>query len=120
MLDILSEIMDRDRGDILMIAIQSPVLTRGIRDIMVQSRLLDQDAGQEEAQAGADIVEHLTDAGGGDPLPRGEPGSGHGGRGRGDHDAGDPVEDGAQVIQHRQPRVRDAWEHEEHAANSSA
>ena len=78
MLDILSEIMNRDiTGDIVMMiaAIQSSVLTRGIRDIMVQSGLLDQDTGQEEAEASADIVEHLTDAGGSDSLPRGKPGS---------------------------------------------
>ena len=81
---------------------------------------LDEDAGEQEAEAGADVVEHLADAGGGDPLVRGEPGGGHGGRGGRHHDARDPVEDGAEVVQQRQSGVRHPRPHQEDAAHRRA
>ena len=85
MVDVLSEVVDRDTRDVLR-GVERLVMARGVGVVVVESRLLDHDARQEEAEAGADVVEHLTDAGGGHPLPRGEPGGGHQGRRRAEDD----------------------------------
>ena len=60
------------------------------------------------------------DGGGGHSLVRREPCAGHCGGCGGHHDAGDPVEDGAQVTQQGEVRVGDVGQHEEHAADGGA
>ena len=77
--------------------------------------------GQQEGHPRAQTIEHLGDGGGGDPLPRAEPGAGESQGGAPHHDVGHPVEDGAEVAAGREQAVvrvrhiqRDAPEHSHH------
>ena len=62
-------------------------------------------AGQQEGHPCAEAIEHLGDGGGGDPLPRAEPGAGEGQRGAAHHNVGHPVQDGADVTTGREQPV---------------
>ena len=94
-----------------------PVLTAHVLTGVQTAGVLHYQAGQQEAEAGPHVVEHLADGGGRHSLVRREPSARHGGRGGGDHDAGDPVEDGAQVTEEGELTVGDGRKYEEHAAD---
>ena len=82
--------------------------------------VLDDQAGYQEAEPLAYVVQHLADGGGGHPLVRGEPGSGHG-RGGGGHDyAGDAIEDGGEVAEDGEALLGQGGIDEEHAAQGRA
>ena len=62
-------------------------------------------AGQQEGHPRAQAIEHLGDGGGGDPLPRAEPGAGEGQGGATHHNVGHPIEDGAEMATGREQVV---------------
>ena len=78
------------------------------------------DAGKEETHPRANIVEHLTNAGGSDTLIGRKPCRRHSWWSRGDHDAGDAIEDGSQVVHQGHVGVTDVREDQEHASYSSS
>ena len=66
---------------------------------LVTLRVFNNHVGQEEAEAGAEVVQHLADGGGGDPLAGREPGGRHCRGGRLDDNAGNSIEQGPQVAE---------------------
>ena len=82
--------------------------------------IIHNDTGKEETHSSANIIEHLTDASGSDafigrkPCSRDSWGSG------GDHNAGDAIEDGSDVVHQGHVGVTDVRKDQEHASYRSS